>query len=312
MDNFNFDKLKSVKTPESWIENAVNIPNRKRKTVPFYFKAYAVGSAAAFVVLTAVLLTLLFHTDGGSPVKPERHAPIVSQTYETTQGAAGENSSQAVSAAAASPTEVVYETTPEGEVTATRYIVTVQASDVSQRKNTTVGSAARSEAGAQTKPASRASGEESQGSAEKPTETAPTRQQSGSTPAQVATQTPTHPAAQQDPTEVAAFTDNTEHTQAATRVNYKSSITVKANEDSPFYDDDSVYISISNDKFETVRRVELQSSVFDYKNGVFAVGEGGTSVPGNDFYVITVYDNDGNKKEITLYLTDGCYIIIKI
>ena len=31
MKDFNFDKLKNIKTPDSWIENAVNIPNVQKK-----------------------------------------------------------------------------------------------------------------------------------------------------------------------------------------------------------------------------------------------------------------------------------------
>lgn len=69
MKKVNFNKLKSVKTPENWIENAVKIPKRNKKK-PIYLNPYLIASAACFVfccVLCAVIF-LSFGTDMPAPI----------------------------------------------------------------------------------------------------------------------------------------------------------------------------------------------------------------------------------------------------
>ena len=57
-DNFDFSQLKSVKTPENWIETAVNIP-QKKKPLPFILRSYVIGTAASLVIVAAAVLTIL-------------------------------------------------------------------------------------------------------------------------------------------------------------------------------------------------------------------------------------------------------------
>ncbi len=59
MKKVNFNQLKNVKTPESWIENAINIPQRNKKPIPFYLRPYFIASAAS-VVLCCTLSVFVF------------------------------------------------------------------------------------------------------------------------------------------------------------------------------------------------------------------------------------------------------------
>ena len=63
MNEFDFEKLKNIKIdfPESWVENALEIPSKEHKKpapVPFY--RYAAGIAACVVMGLAVILTMIF------------------------------------------------------------------------------------------------------------------------------------------------------------------------------------------------------------------------------------------------------------
>lgn len=53
MKKVNFNQLKSVKTPESWVDRAINIPKEKKK-IPLYRNPYIIASAACFVFCCAL------------------------------------------------------------------------------------------------------------------------------------------------------------------------------------------------------------------------------------------------------------------
>ena len=92
LDKPNFNQLKSVKTPESWVENALKIPTEQKKPLPLFFRPAIIGTAAG-VALAAVLGVLLFMTLGRNsiPVRPSVQSTSVSQdnttpTFTTPQG----------------------------------------------------------------------------------------------------------------------------------------------------------------------------------------------------------------------------------
>lgn len=86
MNKLNFEKLKSITTPDEWLENAVNIPNRKN-VVPFYRHTSFLASAVCVVLCMIVGVIMIFK------VMPEK-IPISDnsdvKTLSTT--AASENS----------------------------------------------------------------------------------------------------------------------------------------------------------------------------------------------------------------------------
>ena len=61
MDKFNCNQLKNVKVPEAWIENALNIPEKKNSSAaPKKLFRMAAGIAACVVIAAAVMFSMLF------------------------------------------------------------------------------------------------------------------------------------------------------------------------------------------------------------------------------------------------------------
>ena len=63
MSEFNFEQLKDIdfNIPESWIENALIVPPKKRKpAVPVMFYRYAASAAACVILAAAVIFSLIF------------------------------------------------------------------------------------------------------------------------------------------------------------------------------------------------------------------------------------------------------------
>lgn len=69
MKKVNFNQIKSVKTPENWIVNVINIP-RKNKKKPAYLNPYIIASAACFIFCCALcaVVFLNFGIDNPNPV----------------------------------------------------------------------------------------------------------------------------------------------------------------------------------------------------------------------------------------------------
>lgn len=68
MKETNFNQLKSVKTPDSWIEKAVNIPKTNKKPIPFFIKPYFIGSVACLVICCVLSLLVFFNFNNSAPV----------------------------------------------------------------------------------------------------------------------------------------------------------------------------------------------------------------------------------------------------
>ncbi len=73
MKKVNFNQIKSVKTPENWIENAINNP-KKNKKKPAYLNPYIIASAACFIFCCALcaVVFLNFGIDNPNPVAPAK------------------------------------------------------------------------------------------------------------------------------------------------------------------------------------------------------------------------------------------------
>ena len=71
MKKVNFNQLKSVKTPENWIENAIKIPQKNKKK-PADLNPYIIASAACFVFCCALCAVVFanFGIDNPTPVAP--------------------------------------------------------------------------------------------------------------------------------------------------------------------------------------------------------------------------------------------------
>ena len=61
MNEINFDEIKNFEVPESWIENALNIPSKNNKpAMPIKLYRFAAGIAACVVIAVAVMFSMLF------------------------------------------------------------------------------------------------------------------------------------------------------------------------------------------------------------------------------------------------------------
>ncbi len=73
MKDFNFDKLKNIKTPDSWIENAVNIPNvqkKPKKVIPFNTRVVATAACLTFCFVLGSVMLPIVNTDPTAVVRP--------------------------------------------------------------------------------------------------------------------------------------------------------------------------------------------------------------------------------------------------
>lgn len=77
MKEIQFQQLDSMKTPEEWVNNALNIPKKNNNSRPFPFRARLIASAAAFIVMVAAGVTVfsLMGRGDGLPTQPPAPQP---------------------------------------------------------------------------------------------------------------------------------------------------------------------------------------------------------------------------------------------
>ena len=299
MNDFYFEKLKNVKTPDSWIETAINIPEKKQKQMPILFKPSVIGSAAAVLVVVITLFVLLFHTGSSAPLTQKPQLPV-SQTTAVTMTTLPNGTSEADETVAAEQTDPSGETIPSN------------AGPVAQ--TTTGGSASANspsttptEQGTALPPEKPQERTEPIGPTERPTQTAPT----GPAVKPSAPIEPTTDAVQ--PTTVTSQ----EHTEPSDTF-YKGMILLKILNTNPFYEDGWLYVHITDGggkefskKFSSAERSSVQkvsaghkiASIYPYQAGVFF--EDGV-------YTVEVYDNRGNSQFFTATLNDRKIITLTL
>ena len=85
MKKLNFNSLKNISVPESWIETALNAKPKKK---PFFFRPYVIGTAASLVIVAMAVVTLRFHSENAAPFSPKTEpyarSPIVTVTEPET------------------------------------------------------------------------------------------------------------------------------------------------------------------------------------------------------------------------------------
>ena len=82
MRKVNFNALKNVAVPESWVEKALHAKPKKK---PIFLRPYFIGTAASVAVVTAVVLTLLIRSGGNSPISPKIDLFIQPSTVAVTE-----------------------------------------------------------------------------------------------------------------------------------------------------------------------------------------------------------------------------------
>lgn len=87
MKKLNFNELNSIKTPDSWIQNAINIPNDKPIKQPLYLRPKVLATVASFVICVALSVTLfvLFQENTQAPVLPQKTTISNSDFFDETK-----------------------------------------------------------------------------------------------------------------------------------------------------------------------------------------------------------------------------------
>ncbi len=86
MKNLDFKQIKDIITPESWIENVINIPKKNKRPTPLYLNPYLIASVASFVLCCTICLTLFFTINNNAtvPVAQNTTQSICQTVTETT------------------------------------------------------------------------------------------------------------------------------------------------------------------------------------------------------------------------------------
>ena len=296
-DSFDFSQLKSFKTPENWIETAINIP-QKKKPLPFILRPYVIGTAASLVIVAAAVLTILLSSGGKPPL--------------------GNEHGFAVQPAVTVPTEIIEETNASGEVIATHVVpfitegTTPQATEIIEVTNDSgeviatqavpvTSPQATGATAANTNPAQTTGGTTATEATIKPTTAGPTA------PATEPVTIQTQPAwnvqettdnAEEDDTAVEDVTDDTAATETKPPVLFTGSLTLIITPDSPLFG--SVYVKLdiyneSGDKLgSTLTLCPQLRSTAGYKAVKIKPNDQGMTLYRWQTYTLRVYDANGN------------------
>ena len=82
MRKVNFNALKNVSAPESWVEKALHAKPKKK---PIFLRPYFIGTAASVVVVSAVILTLLIHSGWNTPLPSKTDIFVQPSTVAVTE-----------------------------------------------------------------------------------------------------------------------------------------------------------------------------------------------------------------------------------
>ena len=296
-DSFDFSQLKSFKTPENWIETAINIP-QKKKPLPFILRPYVIGTAASLVIVAAAVLTILLSSGGKPPL--------------------GNEHGFAVQPAVTVPTEIIEETNASGEVIATHAVpvitegTTPQATEIIEVTNA-LGEVIATQAvpvtsppatGATTAPNTTSTqatgGTAATDAAVKPTAAEPTAP--ATEPVTIQTQPAwnvqeTTNTTEEDDPAVEDATDDTAATETKPPVLFTGNLTLIITPDSPLFG--SVYVKLdiyneSGDKAGNTVVLKPNLSNAGFKAVTIKPNDQGMTLYRWQTYTLRVYDTNGN------------------
>ncbi len=118
MKNINFDALTNIKAPDTWIENALDIPAtvEKKKPIPFFKHSRIIAAVACLILVSVVSVTIYLTSD--------RVVPPIDPDYDETK------SSTSVNATGISPQHNETETNAQNKQPENVVILPTQPYDV--------------------------------------------------------------------------------------------------------------------------------------------------------------------------------------
>lgn len=296
-ENFDFSQLKSLKTPEKWIENAINIP-KKKKPLPFILRPYVIGTAASLVIVAAAVLTILLSSGGKQPlgrdngIKAKSAATYPTEIIEETNDSGEVIATYAVPVtagdSATQATEIIEVTNASGEVIATQAVpVTSPQATGATAPNTT--SAQATEGSTATAPATSPASAETTASATQPA--------TDQTQPAWNVQETTNNAEEDDPA-VEDVTDNTAATETKPPVLFTGNLTLIITSDSPLFGSVFVKLDFYNESGakvdSTVAVKPILNEMTGYKTASFYPYGNGMNLYCWQTYTLRVYDTNGN------------------
>lgn len=299
MTEKDFRQLKSVRTPEEWIENALLIPQKKNKPL-FLLRPSVIGAAASLLIIVAAALTLFLNLRQ----LPEPAPQTVLQIATTTD-------------TSATAKETVHTTQP----------ATTQPTAVPSAPSTAAVSQAPSSS--QSAPAVSPTGSSNSSSTPLPTvkptaspTVSPTVKPTGSPtvpPTVKPTAAPTEPAtyATQPLTAPTEIKPTVPATEPATlpkeeELYYMGRFVFHAGQDSAFADSASVSVTLSQSGYAYSNlTVPLRSDGTGKKRGVLPVYEEAILLYTDSPCTVTV-SGDGHRVSKTVFLTFGNDVIINL
>lgn len=274
MNEFDFTQMKNLKAPEEWVENAVNIPKKKQKSVFVFLRPQFIGSAAAVVLVTAaVLMTLLLQH--GAPKPSLTPAPMIVTTaatepFESVPESTTQAAAQTTAATEATKRETVVpvtESTPEHATAPAK-----APSSASPQIPTTAATAPATNPQSPTQPATQSATE---------------------TPTQPATQTATEPAEAPAEETVDTETDPANPpVETVPRDIFYGEVTVRISPKCPLYQSKYLYIAVLDSSGRDCSHYTIARKLTDGKI-MFPPQSFNIYLYNGEDYILRVYSQNG-------------------
>ncbi len=92
MSEFNFDNMKNVDIPDSWIEGALKVPKNIQRPTPFLKHSKIIAFAASIVLVCSISVALFFVTNDNPVVPPIKYDETECNTFAHKKDSTVENS----------------------------------------------------------------------------------------------------------------------------------------------------------------------------------------------------------------------------
>ena len=87
MSEFNFDSMKNIDIPESWVDSALNVEKQPKSPIPFLKYSKIIAFAASIVLVCSLSVALFFITNSNEAVPPVKNdeTNFTSQVHQSSE-----------------------------------------------------------------------------------------------------------------------------------------------------------------------------------------------------------------------------------